>query len=230
MEFSIGSQLDEKNQIVVKSILKLRAETWVWVDNESSADIWITEIKDDLSSIISATKWVPFVIFMTSSLSPEELDIYHHLLAPPIRPSHLLKLLDLIVPGLPDRKNELAHAQQALKQSQEEEKKIKNTPPPIIVEPGEHSWAGRNIRFKGNPDFSRYPITAELAAWLEIMYKQPVSYDAMSEHLTMDSELLETVLNSAAKGGELVDEHGAALPPNESNEGPSLIGKLFGKK
>lgn len=100
-----------------------------------------------------------------------------------------------------------------------------------LVANGGHPWVGRNIMFAGKPDFSRYPITAEVVVWLQAMAKGPVSYDAMVENLPMDQELLETALNAAARHGELVDEFGTPLEPtvHEEKSGGSLLGRFLKK-
>lgn len=225
MDLSICSQIDDKNLVVIKSVLQLRNEEWTWVEKKNLADIWITEIKDDFNSVIDATKEIPFVIFLSQNEITEKLEVHHHQISLPIRAYKLFKLFDLITSSISERKEELAKARHKSNRLFINEN---HEAPIITIDEGEHPWVGRNICLKGKPNLSSFPITAELATWLEIMHKQPVSYDSMSSQLAMDSELLEAVLNHAAKHNELVDEVGSILPPIVSSKN-SLFDKLLGK-
>ncbi len=257
MDLNIGASLEDKVLTIVKSVLSLRQENWVWVDEPAFADVWVADLENGGTAEAALAIEAPCVILITGQDTVPGQKDFHFLLAPPIRASQLVNVFEQALAGLEQRKDrqqekraaaqeEARKSAEAARKAAEDEKRAEEqarkaaqkaradeerqkqlTPdePPPLPDP-DHPWAGRNMMLSGKPNFSSFPMTAELAVWLEAMAKQPVSYEVLVANLPMDRELLDSVLNAAAKHGELIDDQGAPL---QAVKGKSLLGGLFGK-
>ncbi|BFM05669.1 hypothetical protein [Halioxenophilus aromaticivorans] len=218
MKLALFAELTQEHLTVVRSTLKLRKETWQWVAAPEQADLIICDSRSKVWQRIGVSD-SPLQIIVGTADAQQTAGRMH--LPAPFRALKLIKLLDTAVEQLSAGKASKAlWPKQASKQTDKAQKKIEATQP----KSGGIPWAKKNIQFKGKTNFSSLPVTAELAMWLEIMASQPVSYQSMKAALPMDAELIDTVLNSAAKNGVLIDEQGEAIPPIESK---SLLDMLF---
>lgn len=206
MAFHAGGELDQKSTAVVRSALKLHQHDWIWVDTADQADIWLVDPSVCTDPVSSIGRKGPAVIIVAQQLPATIPADKPFLLAPPIRGARLLKLLDQIVATLEERRNDrqtTVDTKPASAPPNNDADQSDSTPP----------WIGQNIMLVGKANLARFPVTAELSVWLEAMAKGPVSFNAMAEDLSMDRELLDTVLNAAAGNGNLVDEHGFTFKP-----------------
>ena len=219
MKLALFTELTKEHLVVLRSTLKLRKESWYTVSSPEQADIIICDVRSNAWRNTD-TSTVPYQIIVGDAEATELGDRLH--LPLPLRALKLIKMLDAFV----------------VQASEKPKRQKKSKPRPAAAPtdgvngsagvtsatPGAIPWAKKNIQFKGKTNFSSLPVTAELAMWLEIMASQPVSYNSMKAALPMDAELIDTVLNSAAKGGVLIDEHGNMIPPIETK---SLLDKFF---
>lgn len=190
-DMRIGAIVGTKDLMIIKSILSLHPEQWEWVTSSRDADIWIVDFAVvGPHDIINACCAIGLI-----KDDKHGIDI-QHTLSQPIRAVEFSNLLDEIIANID------------FSAARKKQSKIPEKPQPVIVkEPVEdiNPWQGCAIMLTQEPNYSQYPITAELMIWIEAMLEQPVSFDDLYEDLEYDRELLIAVLNDAAHHGHLTD-------------------------
>ncbi len=229
-DMRIGAEVNSKDLLIMKSILNLHPEEWVWVESSREADIWIIDFDgNDAPDAIHACCSIGLIKDATP-----DIDV-HHTLNLPLRALEFSKLLDKIMEAVDftsARKQQLKIPEQPEKPDPEATVAVEETE--VAAEQEEpvkdiNPWEGRSMMLGKEPNYSAYPITAEMMIWVETMLEEPVSYDDMYENLEYDRELLIAVLNDAAHHGHLTDGDHVAIPEYIKPEGKSALSRLWGK-
>lgn len=210
MNFSIGlDNLEERDAVVVRSVVKLRPESWRWVDVLGSADVWLVDMTRSLlatpQTSLREAKVIQLVGDEAQTLPAGEAG----LLLKPVKAARLMRLLDLAV----------ARGSAAPAVAAPSPKPVVTTaPPPAPTEldsPAGHPFRGKQLRFLRSPNLARYPVTAEMLGILERMSKVGVAYETIERVLPLDMKLVDEILSDATREGYLVDGQGLPLPPVE---------------
>ncbi|PCI09233.1 MAG: hypothetical protein COB77_00580 [Gammaproteobacteria bacterium] len=229
-DMRIGAVVGARDLLIIKSILNLHPEEWVWVDSSSDADIWI----NDLTVVDSSDPiYACCSIGLIKDAAPDVA--LHHTLKLPLRALDFSKLLDDIMESFDfsrARKQQSKGPKSAppvqKKTAQQVTKAAEVTEKEAPVE-DVNPWEGLSIMLSQEPNYSAFPITAELMIWIETMLDEPVSYDDMYEDLEYDRELLIAVLNDAAHHGHLIDSNHAAVAEYIKPKSQGAFAKLWGR-
>lgn len=208
MTFTIGfDNLDEHDAIVVRSVLKLRPESWGWVDALAAADVWLVDLTRELLATPRATLLDAKIIQLVDAGTPAAATGAAGLLLKPVKPARLMRLLDAAVArGRSAASQEKAAASVSAPQMQ-----APVAPVPAVVAPALHPFRGRKLRFLRSPNLARYPVTAEMLGLVERMSQVAVAYDALERVLPLDIKLIDEILGDATREGYLVDGDGVPL-------------------
>lgn len=215
MNFAIGlDNLEERDAIVVRSVVKLRPETWGWVDALGSADVWLVDMTRSLLATPQTSLRDPKVIQLVGDEAPVVPPGDAGLLLKPVKAARLMRLLDLAVARGPVAPRQAAPAVAA----PSPKPAASTAPPPAPTEldsPVGHPFRGKQLRFLRSPNLARYPVTAEMLGILERMSKVGVAYETLERVLPLDMKLVDEILADATREGYLVDGQGLPLPPIE---------------
>lgn len=212
--------LDGKDELVLRSTLRLRRERWSWVDVFDQADVWLVDPSRGMRRTPRLGLDRPGVIRVMPEAPADAGET--RVLRKPIVALRLMRVLDGLVgamapqPGAPSSARDGTPGVIPAADSQ--------TAAPPVVQPAAQPamqlaqaaaeaspWAGRQLRFTQMPNLARYPVTVELLGWLQAMNSKAVSYDLACAALPLDRALLDDILDAAARGGSLIDETGASL-------------------
>jgi len=193
--FHVGAVgLDAHDLTVLRSTVRLRAESWRWVEHLADADVWFIAAARASDAALAND---PRVVRVDGA---GEYVAGGRVLAAPLKAAHLMRVFDAVVarapapeiaPVMPD-----ASAADVGRPSQVPD-----------------SWVGRSVRLLKSPNLARYPVSVELLGWLETMQRQPVDVDMLARTLPLDRDMLRDLLDEAARGGCLVDAGGAPVAP-----------------
>ncbi len=222
MKLALYAELTQEHLVVVRSTLKLRKEDWQWVSRPELADVLICDIESQYWRKITTDK-IPYQIII-GDLADENIGSRLHLPLP-LRALKLIKQLDTIVQKV---------AQKAAQKTVNKLSKPNTIAKPAVTgvtgiavaAPKPPPWANKNLQFKDRINFAEQQVSSELTHWLNIMTKQPVDYASLKAALPMDTDLIDTVLNTAAESGLLIDDKNQLIPPIDNR---SILTKLFKK-
>lgn len=213
MNFSIGlDNLEERDAIVVRAVVKLRPESWGWVSALGSADVWLVDMTRSLLATPQASLREAKVIQLVGDDAPAVPAGEAGLLLKPVKAARLMRQLDLAVARGP-----VAPRQATPGVAARSPKPVAVTaPPPAPTEldsPVGHPFRGKLLRFLRSPNLARYPVTAEMLGILERMSKVGVAYETIERVLPLDMKLVDEIFSDATREGYLVDGQGLPLPP-----------------
>lgn len=214
MTFTIGfDNLEDHDALVVRSVLKLRSESWNWVDAVAAADVWLVDLTRGLLATPRAALLDAKIIQLVDAGTPATATGAAGLLLKPVKPARLMRLLDAAV----------ARGRPAVAPT-EKSAASPAVPPPAAPAtpmraaadaPAPHPFRGRRLRFLRSPNLARYPVTAEMLGLVERMTQVAVAYGALERLLPLDLKLIDEILADATREGYLVDGDGVPLPPLE---------------
>ncbi|MBL4712655.1 MAG: hypothetical protein JKX75_09215 [Gammaproteobacteria bacterium] len=222
-DMSIGGSVGTRDVLIIKSILNLHPEEWTWVDTPNNADIWVV----DLASVDSSG---PIHACCTIGLIKDgapQIEL-HHTLKLPLRALDFSKLLDDIMESFDFSAARKQQAKAPKTVAPPPQGKTAEAPEKAVPVADNNPWEGQLIMLDSEPNYSAFPITAELMIWLETMLVEPVSYDDMYEDLEYDRELLIAVLNDAAHHGHLTDSDHIAIAEYIPPKSKGAFSKLWG--
>lgn len=210
---TIGADdLDGKDELVLRSTLRLRQERWSWVDAFDQADVWLVDLSHGMRRTPRLGLDRPGVIRVMAEVPAEASET--QVLRKPIVALRLMRVLDTMVGAMgPKPASPSSTRDETPKVIPAASPQIASSPvtQPAPAEADMSPWTGRRLRFTQMPNLARYPVTVELLGWLQAMCTKAVSYDLACESLPLDRALLDDILDAAARGGTLVDETGASL-------------------
>lgn len=215
MEPTIGvDNLDERDMVVLRSVLKLRGERWKWVDSLAAADVWLVDVTRGMRQTPSESLLIAQVIRLVDENSPPQSGGEGGLLVKPIKAARLMRLLDIALSG---HKSKVAApvAEQAAASTGRTPEAVKTSSAAQMEEvpAAKHPWRGKKLRFLRSPNLARYPVTAEMLGVLQRMTTTQISYDSLEKALPLDIKLIDEILGDASRESYLIDESGNLVPP-----------------
>lgn len=220
MELRIGADdLDAKDLTLVRSTSRLHTRAWVWVDSFFDADLWLVDLTRPQDKTPADMLADARVACLDNSLEHASAGL--KIVTKPLKAVHLMRLFDSVM-------NRTGGADVAT-----EARIITPAPQPaapadarVVDAPGETAapaadtppWFGRKVRLLKSPNLAKYPVSVELLGWLETMQSKPVDVQIIHDTLPLDRDMLQDLLNEAAKGGALVDEAGQRIAPMVSTK------------
>lgn len=191
--FHVGAvELDAHDLTVLRSTVKLRAESWRWVEHLEAADLWFMATGHAGMAAMAADIRV-VQVGRTGTLPPSG-----RALPTPLKAAHLMRVFDAVVARRP--------APEAAPSASGTD----TGHPPQASD----AWPGRSVRLLKSPNLARYPVSVELLGWLDTMQRQPVDVDRLAQALPLDREMLHDLLDEAARHGDLVDADSRPLAPS----------------
>lgn len=223
MTYTIGvDDLDERDLTVVRSVVKLRSETWSWVDAPSKADVWLVDMTRSLRATPLASLALRQVIRLVAEETPAVDPGESGLILKPVKAARLIRLIDNAIEGKAPR----ANAGGAPAPSVQSAPAAQPAAAAPDAQADGHPWRGRKVRFQRSPNLARYPVTAEMLGLVEKLTQTAIAYDAIAKALPMDMKLFDEILGDASREGYLVDENGMMYPPQAKPQKKGF--RLFG--
>lgn len=202
--------LEDKDLVLIKSTLKLRAEKWLWTAEPERAALLFVDAQHPAAAAVPAPgRGTRYVLVGRAGMSCPGLEGVGR----PLKAVSLLRALDRLLATEPASPTSPVAATGPVSEAQA-------GPEPV------HPWQGVRLMLLRAPSYSKYPVTAEMLGPLEALCRAPVSYSRLVASLPLDRPLLDAILNDAARDGFLVDEHGTPLPPSKEKRS-GLLGRLL---
>lgn len=203
--------LDGQDLVVAKSVLRLRDNQWVWSEATQGADLWLVDVdREGYAAQVAELDQQRLVALAMQAAAAER---FAHWLAKPLKAMQLMRLLDSLVKVLlPATTSSSSVSAVPMSAADAALSKAEIAAP--AAELGDvHPWHGRRLRLAKSPNLARFPVSAEMLPWLDALRHAPVAYEELLAALPMDAEMIDAVLNDAAKAGNLRDTEGNELPP-----------------
>lgn len=216
MELRIGADdLESKDLTLVRSTSRLHTRAWVWVDSFFDADLWLVDLTRPQERTPADMLTDVRVACLDNTLEHAASGL--KIVTKPLKAVHLMRLFDSVMKrNAPDDEGDGGVITASPPRVQTAEVAVAEAP--AQVEPDVPPWFGRKVRLLKSPNLAKYPVSVELLAWLETMQAKPIDVQMVHESMPLDRDMLQDLLNEAAKGGALVDEAGNRIAPMVSSK------------
>ncbi|WP_227815856.1 hypothetical protein [Nitrogeniibacter aestuarii] len=220
MELRIGADdLDAKDLTLVRSTSRLHTRAWVWVDSFFDADLWLVDLTRPQDKTPADMLADARVACLDNSLEHASAGL--KIVTKPLKAAHLMRLFDSVMnrTGGADAVAEARIITPAPQPAAPADARIVDVPGEAAAPAADTPpWFGRKVRLLKSPNLAKYPVSVELLGWLETMQAKPVDVQIIHDTLPLDRDMLQDLLNEAAKGGALVDEAGQRIAPMVSTK------------
>jgi len=220
MELRIGADdLEAKDLTLIRSTSRLHTRAWVWVDSFFDADLWLVDLTRPQEKTPSDMLTDMRVACLDHTLEHAALGL--KIITKPLKAAHLMRLFDSVMNqggGAAGESAAQVIAPAATPVVSAPRAEVAPAAPEIAAEPSDvPPWFGRKVRLLKSPNLAKYPVSVELLGWLETMQSRPVDIKIIHDSMPLDRDMLQDLLNEAARGGALVDEAGSRIPAMVSN-------------
>jgi len=219
MEMRIGADdLDAKDLTLIRSTSRLHTLAWVWVDSFFDADLWLVDLTRAQAKTPSDMLADKRVACLDTTL--EHADSGLKIVTKPLKASHLMRLFDSVLnlAGGDSAAAPKVITPQAGAADTTDTAIVTSAAEVAAAEADIPPWFGREVRLLKSPNLAKYPVSVELLGWLETMQSRPVDVKKLHDAMPLDRDMLQDLLNEAAKGGTLVDATGQKVPPMVSSK------------
>lgn len=219
MELRIGADdLEARDLTLIRSTSRLHTRAWVWVDSFFDADLWLVDLTRPQERTPSDMLTDMRVACLDHTLEHAALGL--KIITKPLKAAHLMRLFDSVMNqgGAAGQSATEVIASAAAPVLSAPTGQAAAPAPEMAAEPTDvPPWFGRKVRLLKSPNLAKYPVSVELLGWLETMQSRPVDVRMIHDSMPLDRDMLQDLLNEAARGGALVDEAGNRIPAMVSN-------------